>query len=143
MLDKKPKVDLLLVYSALSCKFNEEVYDVFALAHTGSHFRAFTQKNGSFRDEKKIVVSVRCACSDLRNPGLIVSTIDSGHLEALHGGQEGPEDEKTRAYAPFTQGSVPLIRLNNASKASSVSFDRAATRSARSRSRISAGALWS
>ena len=37
-------------------------------------------------------VSVRCACSDVRRSALIVSTIDSGHLEVGYVGQEGPEE---------------------------------------------------
>jgi len=37
-------------------------------------------------------VSVRCRCSDGDGVGLIVSTIDSGHLGALHGWEEGSEE---------------------------------------------------
>ena len=35
---------------------------------------------------------VRCRRSDEGNRRLIVSTIDGGHLEALHGGQKGSEE---------------------------------------------------
>ena len=41
---------------------------------------------------RRRLVSVRCACTDGCGDGLIVSTIDSGHHEALHGGQEGSEE---------------------------------------------------
>jgi hypothetical protein len=37
------------------------------------------------------IVSVRCPCSDGEGDDAIVSTIDSGHLGALYGGQEGAE----------------------------------------------------
>jgi hypothetical protein len=37
-------------------------------------------------------VSVRCPCSDGEGDDAIVSTIDSGHLGALYGGQEGTEE---------------------------------------------------
>jgi hypothetical protein len=46
----------------------------------------------SERPGRRVGVSVRCDRSDGSDPGLIVSTIDSGHLGALHGGQEGPEE---------------------------------------------------
>ena len=37
-------------------------------------------------------VSVRFARSDAGKSALIMSTMDSGHLGAFHGGQEGPEE---------------------------------------------------
>ena len=43
-------------------------------------------------DGATLRVCVRCHRSDGWNARLIVSTIDSGHLEALHGGQEGSEE---------------------------------------------------
>jgi len=38
------------------------------------------------------VVSVRCPCTDDEGGDAIMSTIDSGHLGALYGGQEGTEE---------------------------------------------------
>ena len=38
------------------------------------------------------MVTVRCPCSDGEGDDAIVSTIDSGHLGALYGGQEGTEE---------------------------------------------------
>lgn len=43
-------------------------------------------------DHASIVVSVRRDRSDRGDPGLIVPTVDSGHLKALHGGQERPKE---------------------------------------------------
>ena len=40
----------------------------------------------------KRAVSVRCPCTDVCFLHLIVSTIDSGHLEVLHGWYEGTEE---------------------------------------------------
>ena len=43
-------------------------------------------------DRRSYYVSVRFAHSDGAKECLIVSTIESGHLEALYGGQEGSEE---------------------------------------------------
>ncbi|MGK7295607.1 MAG: hypothetical protein ACNS61_07270, partial [Candidatus Wenzhouxiangella sp. M2_3B_020] len=44
------------------------------------------------RENYRLVVSVRCDCSDGVPPLSIMSMIDNGHLEALHDGHEGAEE---------------------------------------------------
>ncbi|MFX0543625.1 hypothetical protein ACEWPM_018245 [Roseovarius sp. S4756] len=67
----------------------------YAAHLSGLGYAALTIK-GYTDSARHLGVSVRCRRSDGPNPRLIVSTIDSGHLEALHGGQERSEEAVLR-----------------------------------------------
>jgi hypothetical protein len=59
---------------------DEQIIGILAGHEAGAKCADLCRKHGMSE------VSVRCGRSDGRNPRLIVSTIDSGHFEALHGG---------------------------------------------------------